>query len=152
MIRSMVIDDEGGHPNSPSTQGLCVWTSFSTNFWWRSFLLFEWIHPWIDQHWSHADTENMTPETLYVNQTNSLNMGIPVFLLVTPTTNVLDLVIKTMVYTQCYQLSLTKVSVMSCHEDTDTHCPQESSKNFLPSHVLHWVVYCKSKSRTKESI
>ncbi len=32
--------------------------------------------------------------------------------LVTPTTNVLDLVIKTMVYTQCYQLSLTKVSVM----------------------------------------
>ncbi len=50
------------------TRFVCVWTSFSTNFWWILFLLFEWIHSSKDQQCSHADAEHMTPETLYVNQ------------------------------------------------------------------------------------
>ncbi len=72
----------------PSTRFVCVRTSFSTNFWWSLFLLFEWIHPSIDQQCSHADAEHMTPETLYANQASSLNMGSPVLLSVTPSTNV----------------------------------------------------------------
>ncbi len=48
--------DEGRHPNSVSEQGLCVCeqvlSSFSTNFWWILFFLFEWIHPSIDQQYS----------------------------------------------------------------------------------------------------
>ncbi len=42
---------------SLSTRFVCAWTSFSTNIWWSLFLLLEWIHPSIDQQWSHADAE-----------------------------------------------------------------------------------------------
>ncbi len=72
----------------PSTRFVCVRTSFSTNFWWSLFLLFEWIHPSIDLQCSHADTDYMTPETLYENEKSSLNMDSPVLLSVTPSTNV----------------------------------------------------------------
>jgi hypothetical protein len=65
---------------SLNTRFVCVWTSFSTNVWWILFLLLEWIHPSIDQQCSHTDDEHMTPETLYANQTSSLNMGSPVLL------------------------------------------------------------------------
>jgi hypothetical protein len=71
-----------------STRFVCVQTSFSTNFWSSLFLLWEWIHPSIDQHSSHADPEHTTPETLYVNQTSSLNKGNAVHLSVTPSRNV----------------------------------------------------------------
>ncbi len=67
---------------------VCVRTSFSSNFWSSLFLLWEWIHPSVDQQCSHTDTEHMTPETLYVNQARSLNSGSPVFLSVTPSRNV----------------------------------------------------------------
>ncbi len=70
------------------TRFVCVRTSFSTNFLWDLFLLWEWIHPSIDQKCSHTDAEHMTPETLYTNQTSSLNRGSPVFLSVTPSRNV----------------------------------------------------------------
>ncbi len=46
---------------SLNTRFVCVRTSFSTNFWWNLFLLFEWIHPSIDQQCWHVDTEHMTP-------------------------------------------------------------------------------------------
>jgi hypothetical protein len=68
-------DDVVFHPNSPSVPGVCVWTSFSTYFWSNLFLLWEWIYPSIDQQCSQVDTEDTTPETLYVNQTSSLNRG-----------------------------------------------------------------------------
>jgi hypothetical protein len=41
-------------------------------------LSWEWIHPSIDQKFSHTDVEHMTPETLYVNQTSSWNTDSPV--------------------------------------------------------------------------
>ncbi len=64
----------------PSTRFVWTRTSYSTNFWWTVFLLFEWIHLSIDQQCSHTDVEHMTPETLYTNQTSSFHMGSPVFL------------------------------------------------------------------------
>ncbi len=87
------------------------------------FLLWEWIHPLIDQQFSHADPEHMTPETLYVNQTSSLNRGRCIgrwhlqgmFRLLeeawafrgeSTMSVVLDLVIKTILYTRCCQLRL----------------------------------------------
>jgi hypothetical protein len=73
---------------SLNTRFVCVWTSFSTNFWSNLFLLWEWIHPSIDQQFSHTDSEQMTPETLYANQPSSLNRSGPVLLSVTPSTNV----------------------------------------------------------------
>ena len=39
---------------SLSTRFVCARTSFWTNFWWRLFLLFEWIHPSIDQQCSQS--------------------------------------------------------------------------------------------------
>jgi len=122
------------HPNSPSAPGLCVRERFSqlTSAW--SYSSFESesvgsvsLNPLIDQKCSHTDTENMTPETLYVNQTSSLNRGSRCFVVgktfkkcfyrgwlrkfqhfggeITMTV-VLDLVIKTILYTQCFQLPL----------------------------------------------
>ncbi len=61
--------------SSFSTRFVCTRTSFSSNVWWNLFLLLESIHPSIDQQCSHSDAENMTTETLYTNQTSSLNMG-----------------------------------------------------------------------------
>ena len=84
----------GNRLRSPSsnlslrTRFVCVWTSFSTNFWSSLFLLWEWLHPSIDKQCSHTDTEHMTPETLYANQTSSLNRGSPVILSVTLSTYV----------------------------------------------------------------
>ncbi len=69
---------------SLSTMFVCERTSFSTNFWSNLFLLWEWIHPSIQQQCSHADAEHMTQETLYVNQAISLSGGSPVHLSVTP--------------------------------------------------------------------
>ncbi len=70
------------------TRFVCVWTSFSTNFWSILYFLWEWVHPSIDHQYSHTDTEHMTPETLYTNQGRSLNSGSPVLLSVTPSRNV----------------------------------------------------------------
>jgi len=70
----------------PRTRFVWTRTSCSTTFWWTVFLLFEWIHPSIDQQCSYTDAEHMTPETLYTNQTSFLNMVRPVFLSVTPLT------------------------------------------------------------------
>ncbi len=69
---------------SLSTMFVCERTSFSTNFWSNLFLLWEWIHPSIQQQCSHADAEHMTQETLYVNQAISLSRSSPVLLSVTP--------------------------------------------------------------------
>ncbi len=72
MIRSMSQGNRWCRASSKLsliTRFVCARTSFSTNVWWSLFLLLEWIHPSIDQQRSHVDTEHMTPETLYANQT-----------------------------------------------------------------------------------
>ncbi len=73
---------------SLNTRFVCMWTSSSTNSWSILFLLWEWIHPSIDQYWSHTDTDQMTPGTLYTNLESSLNRGSPVLWSVTPSRNV----------------------------------------------------------------
>jgi hypothetical protein len=115
---------------SLSTRFVCARTSFSTNFLLRLLFLWEWIHPSIDQQCSRADAEHMTPETLHTNQASSFHGGSPVLRSVTPSRNfsievvwgsfsisgvkestksvVLDLVIKTILYTQCCQLRLCR--------------------------------------------
>ncbi len=52
MIRSMSHGKRWWRVSSKlslTTRFACARTSFSTNFWWSLFLLFDWIHPSIDQ-------------------------------------------------------------------------------------------------------
>ncbi len=90
---------------SLSTRFVCVRTSFSTNFWSSLFLLWQWIHPSIDQQCSHTDTEHMTPETLYVNHWGGESI----------TTVVLDLVIKMILYIQLHNLQPKSGCVLPMH-------------------------------------
>ncbi len=119
------------------TRLVCVWTSFSIN-WSSLFLLWEWIHPSIDHQCSHTDTENMTPETLYVNQTNSLNRGSPVFLSVTPSTNV------------AIQVAWGSLSMSGVKTPWSSSLTSSSKRYYTSNVVSHGLVHDRPSMCTKK--
>jgi hypothetical protein len=119
------------------------------NFWSSLLLLWEWIHPSIDQQCSHSDTEHMTPETLYVNKTNSLNSGSLVFWSVTPSRNVV-------IQVPWGSLSISGVKapwVSSLTSSSKRYCTSQSISlstfdKFIRTLSVHDTPFCRDNTKT----